>query len=122
MNRTYYLSLFLILLGLGCEDKPEPIAADFGKIAIEFDFKVDGAPLETDQAKYTNAAGNQYLVSEIQYFISDVTLYKNGGSSYLVDEWKDIHYIDTDLSDSKDGKYLIKFQQAPTTQLILFLE
>jgi len=72
----------------------------YGKIAIGFDFKVDGDSLQVDTLKYFNAAGNPYLISEIQYFISDVTLYKSDGSSLNIDNPKDLHYIDSDLPDT----------------------
>ena len=48
-----------------------------------------------------NAAGNQYMVSEIQFFISDVVLYHQNGSEIMIDAWKDIHYIDTDLPETQ---------------------
>jgi len=41
------------------------------------------------------------MVSEIQYFISDVKLHHQDGSYQLLDEWKDIHYVDTDLPDTQ---------------------
>jgi hypothetical protein len=37
------------------------------------------------------------IFSELQYFISDVTLHYDDGSNYLINRWKDIHYIDSDI-------------------------
>lgn len=70
---------------------------DKGKISIKFNHQVDGDKLRVDTMIYTNAAGNQYLVSEVQYFISDIKLYKIDGSEILINE---IHYVDTDFMDS----------------------
>jgi len=75
---------------------------DTGKIRFEFYHYVDGKPLQIDTLKYTNAAGNQYMVNEIQYFISDLTLKSAtcSCSDYIIDEWKDTHYIDTDIAET----------------------
>ena len=95
-----YLFLFFILsiLYTGCKrDKPIDDQKTYGKIILTFSHKINGEPFVADSLMYTNAAGNQYMVNEIQYFISDVTLHYVDGSSYLVDEWNDIHYVDTDI-------------------------
>lgn len=93
--------VFLVGLMIACGDSPggEPIE-DYGRMIIYFDHSLDGGHLQYDTLKYTNAAGNPYLVNEIQYFISDVTLYKDDGTIKLIDDWKDIHYVDTDLPNT----------------------
>jgi hypothetical protein len=94
------LVLFLItILMISCKkDKPvveEP--AKFGKIAFQFLHKVNGQPLLVDTLVYINAAGNEYDINEIQYFISDVTLHNSNGNSYVIAMTNGIHYIDTDI-------------------------
>lgn len=71
-----------------------------GQIGIEFTHFADGMPIEFDTLMYTNAAGNNYLVYEIQYFISQLTLYK-GGTATVLKGWKTAHYVDTDIQESK---------------------
>jgi hypothetical protein len=66
-----------------------------------FNEKVDGELLQTDTLKYVNEAGNPYLVSEVQYFISKFTLYFDNGESYTVKDNMGIHYIDSDISETK---------------------
>jgi len=78
---------------------PEP-EYQSGKLKLEFAHYLNGQELIFDSLMYTNEAGNNYLVNEIQYFISDVTLHKNDGSKILLDGWEDIHYVDTDISES----------------------
>jgi hypothetical protein len=82
---------------LSCKkDDPSPPSPN-GKIIIEFEHFVDGEPLKIDTMIYTNEAGNPYLVNEIQYFVSDVTLgYENSGD-VVINAWKDLHYVDTDI-------------------------
>jgi hypothetical protein len=58
-------------------------------------------PVEFDTLEYVNEAGNQLMFSEIQYFISDVTLHYVDGSTYLINKWKDIHYVDSDIGSTQ---------------------
>jgi hypothetical protein len=92
--------VFLILFG-SCkkDDSSDEETKASGKIRFEFYHNVDGQPLLIDTLIYTNNAGNVYMVNEIQYFISDITLH--GSPAYIIDAWKDIHYIDTDLPETQ---------------------
>ncbi len=67
-----------------------------GKLKISLAFLADEQPLIFDTAIYTNAAGNQYLVTEVKLFISNVTIYKNGTAKVL-NGWAKEHYFDTNL-------------------------
>ena len=96
INRSILALLILMIsLLMGCEkdDCTDPS----GNLHFQFEFHVDGEALKTDTLIYVNASGNKYLVSEIQFFISDVTLHKSGGESIIINDPKDIHYVDTDL-------------------------
>ncbi|MFC2106722.1 MbnP family protein [Bacteroidota bacterium] len=100
-----WLGIILLLIVLSCkkdDDSSDNQNSETGKIRFEFYHYVDGKPLIIDSLIYTNAAGNQYMVNEIQYFISDVTLYSTDCdcSDYVIHEWKDIHYIDTDIPET----------------------
>jgi hypothetical protein len=101
MKALRFLLFFLLLPWLAINscnknDDPPP-GPDTGKLTIRFHHHCEGAPLETDIRKYVNEAGNEYMVNEIQYFISDVKLCRTDGSYYLISAWKDIHYVDTDI-------------------------
>ena len=89
-----FLSLLLIY---SCKDEPVTPSTKTGKININFEHHYNGEILEFDKFRYVNTAGNQLQFSEIQYFISDVVLHYHDGSEYLIDAWKDIHYIDSDI-------------------------
>jgi len=100
MRRFTYLFLLIIpvFIFLACKKENEiSNSKPSGKITLKFSHKVDGEDLETDTLKYINAAGNEYMVNEIQYFISDVTLHNADGSTLLIEKWEDIHYVDTDI-------------------------
>lgn len=92
---------FIALVGASCnmginkESKQE-----FGHLQINFSHNV-----QMDTFMYVNASGNPYLVSEIQYFISDVKLYKSDDEFILLDDFEDIHYVDTDIQET--SKYVL---------------
>jgi len=65
-----------------------------GKIQFNFFHTVDGNEVEFNNLKYTNVAGNQYMITDFQYFVSDVILYKSDGTQIKIDDSKEIHYVD----------------------------
>lgn len=88
---------FVLLLACCKPHEDEPPAAETGHITFKFLHKVSGLPLQKDTMMYVNAADNQYEVNMLMYFISDVTLYKSDGTKKVIDDWKDINYIDIDI-------------------------
>ena len=94
-----WLLLLPLLLGVSCDRTTKPEEESYGKLIIKFRHKIDGAAISFDTLKYINAAGNHYLVNEIQYFVSDVRLWKDG-KDLLLDKYEDIHYVDTDLPET----------------------
>ncbi len=108
MRRIHYLVLSTILcimlLVSACKKQTEPVENQSGRLNFYFDHVVGDNSLQYDTIRYQNAAGNPYMVSEIQYFISDVTLHKSDGSKIMINAWKDMHYVDTDLPDTWQWK------------------
>jgi hypothetical protein len=106
MKINIYIILFTILSMMSSCKKDEPSSDQTGRLSFYFHHTipdtnlVGGYSINYDTMMYRNTAGNPYLVNEIQYFISDVTLHKNDGSKLLIDDWKDIHYVDTDLPET----------------------
>ncbi len=90
------LALFLVV---SCSDDdddiPEPAG---GKLVIKFEHRISGQQLALNDMRYVNAAGNPFEVTEIQWFVSDITLHKENGSSRLLDTSGDfVHYVDTNI-------------------------
>jgi len=103
MSKTTLFPVLLVMLILGsCHDpdNPDP-SAGTGKISIQFLHHFNGEYVVFDTLRYINESGNQMMFSEIQYFISDVTLHYHDGSSYLINKWKDIHYVDSDIPSTQ---------------------
>jgi len=95
--------LLIILIGIiliSCKKKTSeetPIPEETGHITFKFSHVIDGQPLQKDSMMYINAAGNPYEVDQLMYFISDVKLHKSDGTIKLIDEWKNINYVDIDI-------------------------
>lgn len=105
-GRIALVLLGIVSLSTSCVNDPVEPEEQYGKIQLEFEHRIDGQPIVFDKLIYENEAGNQYLVNEIQYFISDVTLHKTDGSVVLLDDWNDIHYVDTDLPETWQWNFL----------------
>jgi len=88
----------LLLVFGSCKKTTVPEST--GHMVVTFQHSVGQQPLEYDTIKYVNAAGNPYMVTNIQYFISDIYLHKANGDSVLLNKENNIHYIDTDLPDT----------------------
>ena len=100
-GRQFYWLIIILLLFISCEDKKTEEPPDNqAKIIFQFDHTIDQLPILFDSLMYENAAGNPYLVNEIQYFISDVKLYHQNGKVKLIDDWKAIHYVDSDIEST----------------------
>jgi len=105
------LSFLIILSGYlsACkkDDNTTPATAS-GKVIFSIDHKVNGQPLLENELIYTNAAGNEYLITEVKYFISDITFYCHDGSRKVIGDWKDIFYVDEDIVETKTIQFFDK--------------
>ena len=99
MKNSLLLISALIMISLlqGCKDK-DP---EYGKVTFSFTEMVDTTRLVYDSVQYTNEAGNKYLITEVQYFISNLTLHYQDGSKYEIRDSQGIHYVDSDIPGSK---------------------
>ncbi len=69
----------VLALGSGCDKSAAP--APTGHVTIAFDHQVSGAPLTLNSARYQNAAGNDYNVFDLRYYISGIELVRADGSA-----------------------------------------
>ena len=63
-----YLILAAALAACGSSDD------DRGAVTVHFDHTVAAAALEPEDIRYTNAAGNEYGVTRLEYIVSDIAL------------------------------------------------
>lgn len=98
------LALLLVLGFSSCKEDDPDIQEPAGKIVFNFLHHWDGAPVLLDTAMYINAAGNRQMISEIQYFVSDVTLHRTDGGTVKLVKENDIYYVDSDMPGTQQWK------------------
>ena len=73
--------------------------ASYGELCVNIGYSVNGKALITDSLCYRNDAGNEFLITEIQWFISKMELQDES------DEWvafePQFFYIDTNIPESQ---------------------
>ena len=93
----------LITAGSCQKDEPAPAPPDeTGLVHVHFFHLVNEAPLELDTMKYIPDGGVQFKVTDLQYFISRITLYRHGGEPVVLSDGDSIRYIDLRLAETLD--------------------
>ena len=98
------LVIVLALLAVACT-KPNEKA----EINLNIGYEVNGKPLVTDSLCYENEAGNQFLITEIQWFLSNIELKNEAGDWIMLHQQgladtldiSRVFYIDTDILESQ---------------------
>ena len=99
-----HLVIVLALLTVACT-KPKEKA----EIYLNLGYEVNGKPLITDSLCYENEAGNQFLITEIQWFLSNIELKNEAGDWIMLHQRglsdtldiSRVFYIDTDIQESQ---------------------
>ena len=91
----------LTLLMAACTDRNK-----HGDLTLVVSHEVDGQPLVTDTLCYMTEAGNRFLVTEIQWFLSDLELCDTQGQWVTLG---DVFYFDTNLPE----RQAIRFEAVP---------
>jgi hypothetical protein len=124
INMFQSWSLILLMIMGWCtsckkDDDPLPVTPS-GTITMSIDHRVNGQALKLNEQIYTNAAGNEYLVTDLMYFISDITFYRNDGSRRMISALKDIFYVDENIPETKTIRFYDKIP-AGTYDSITFI-
>ena len=69
-------------------------------LVVRFENKVDSLPLVLDTMLYENASSDFYSITDLQYFISDISLHRNDGFNYTAPDDNGIHYVDARIPSS----------------------
>ena len=72
-------------------------ADDSGVIDVQIDYSVNDGPLVCDTLRYVNEAGNRFMITEVQWFLSRLELQNEKGEWVPFGEGDNIYYIDTGL-------------------------
>lgn len=100
--RILLFAVVVVFLFQACgkkETSPEKTAS----VVIDVKHQVEGNDLQADAMIYTNEAGNRYLITNIQWFLSDVQLISSDGNSISFTDnlGHQVFYVDTDLPASE---------------------
>lgn len=109
MKKISLIAILISLLIFSCDDNKPTEEKDEGKLTLNFLHKINGENIDFDSLKYTNEAANNFQINEIQYFISNLTIYKNGNANTL-DGWTFFKYIDTDILSSNSWQVYDKIE------------
>jgi len=82
----YLLLAVTIFMASACskENTPGPDATKTGAFSVEFDNIMGEETLGFHPREYTNARGEKFSVKLLQYFISNIKLYRADGTEYTV--------------------------------------
>ncbi len=92
--------LFLLVLACGFYTACSK-SSHSPKAVFTFQHQVNGEPLQLGTLIYTNAAGNNYQVDELQYFVSDICLITESGETVRLLENGLPHYVDISLLNTQ---------------------
>ena len=110
---------FLILLSatfffFSCKKKTDtpnttPIPST-GTVSVNISNEVDGVVITNGSLNYTNSAGNKYSVTLLEYYISNVVLTKNDGTTISLGNYNLMNALDASrlkfsLSNVPNGTY-----------------
>ncbi|MBT3301009.1 MAG: hypothetical protein HOD63_00055 [Bacteroidetes bacterium] len=113
--KVLFIGSVVSTLFMKCECERDTIVdpvSPKGSINFVFDHYINDASAVFDQMTYWNAAGNNWELAEVQWFISDVTLHKLNGDSVMLNNWSFYHYIDTDIPSSLEWDIVDKVDTA----------
>ena len=89
-----YLLLATCCFLLACGNSDD----DQGEVTVHFNHTVAGADLKHEEILYTNAAGNEYGVTRLEYIVSDIALETTGGKRV---ELAEFHYRNAFVSATR---------------------
>ena len=100
------LFIMVALMAVACTKQSERAYVD-----LNIGYEINGNPLVTDTLCYVNEAGNLFLITEIQWFLSDIQLLDEDGDWHkmtqrealdsIAEQTEHIFYIDTDIPESQ---------------------
>ena len=104
--KSRLLVILFALLAMACTKRDEN-----AEINLNIGYEVNGKPLIIDSLCYVNEAGNQFLITEIQWFLSDIQLLdqnnewhdlmQRDATDSIAELTEHIFYLDTDIPESQ---------------------
>ncbi|MET0637403.1 MAG: MbnP family protein [Chitinophagaceae bacterium] len=76
--------IFLVLSITGCKKDDNSTDGSLANMSIEFDNIIGGQNLFLNTVTYKNSRGEDYTISRLQYFISNLRLTRSDGTDYTI--------------------------------------
>jgi hypothetical protein len=109
-KHSFIAFIVVVLFGVAsCNKKTSE--NETGTLGIAIEHTVNGETAVYDQLIYSNEAGNQYELSEVQWFITSLALIRDDGTSVAIMGEDEAWYIDSDIPESM----LHNFEQIPSS-------
>lgn len=118
INKLSILSISLLSILASCKkEKQEPVYndKDLAPLSIEFDNIVGGKNLILNAETYKNAAGEDYKISLLEYYISNIIVRKADGTAYVVPQ--DNSYFLIKEGDEEHEEALINVPEGDYTSV-----
>lgn len=97
--RVWFMLLGAVMALTSCSDDDNPAAPEpRGSIRVQMKHVVGDEDLKFSNLIYTNASGNTFSVTKLQYYMTDVELRGPDGNVAL----DQVHYVDASLSETMD--------------------
>ena len=118
MKKLIYFSLLTLIsaiLIIACNDDSKDVtdnpdlSAGTGKLTLKFDNVSGNQDLKLDSTTYTNSSGEDFTVSTLNYFVSNIKLTRDDGKTYTIPQ--DSSYFLIRESDPKSQ--IVTLKQLP---------
>jgi len=96
---TFYLTAVM-----ACSKQQDQQKYASGSLTFRIVHSVDGIAFEKDTMHYVNYSGNRYMISNVQWFLSNLTLVKTDGTRVHCATNDEYLYVDTDLPETNRFK------------------
>jgi hypothetical protein len=96
---TYSLwAIFISLAMLACQTK-DPVPT--GQLRLAFDNVVGASDLKLGTGTYKNAAGESFVITKFNYYVSNIRLRRSDGTDYVVPQSTSYFLVQEDLPASQ---------------------
>ncbi|GAA0880526.1 hypothetical protein GCM10009119_34960 [Algoriphagus jejuensis] len=115
LSQTIQSAFFQFLLFAGIalattaciQDDSGPDSSKSGEFSLEFDNIVGEETFGLAPRKYVNAKGEEFSITTLQYFISNIKLYTETGAEYIVPQEDSYFLIQGSARDSRFAKVTV---------------
>ncbi|WP_421828982.1 MbnP family protein [Larkinella sp.] len=104
LTAVSWLGLFTGIFWSCRHDNPDPQPGPTGSLEIAFDNVVGNADLQLNTGNYTNAGGESFKVTTLNYYVTNIRLKRADGSAYVVPQ---------------DSSYFLVKEAEPASQRII---